>query len=217
MNKILFFSILLIVILAPNVGFAQGFLDKLPETCIKDGNCSLEDITLGFTYLIQMLLGGMGAIALLYFIWGGIQWLVSGGNADRVKRGQQIMINTLIALFIAFSSYLLTSFFVNDILGVTNSRYKIAASCTEKAKDSRCNETETNYVCTGTDTFSGDKSSHNETCVTKCQLKNLLDDSGNWSCFDFSEMGAIPVGPVTEAGLCPGSNTNLCTLNAASL
>ena len=216
MNKFLFFTILAITILVPSLGYADGFLDKLPETCIKGGDCKLEDIYLGFTYLIQLMLGMMGAVALLYFIWGGIQWLVSGGNADRVKRGQQIMINTMIALFIAFSSYLLTSFFVNDILGVTNTRYRIASACVGEPMDKRCNESQRNYVCTGTDTFSEPMASHNETCVTKCQLRNLTVPE-SWGCVDLANFDFPPVALVFEAGLCPGGTSNVCVLDPQNI
>jgi len=219
MNKFLFFIVLLILILVPSASFAAGFLDQLPSSCIKGGDCNLNDIYLGFTYLIQLMLGMMGAVALLYFIWGGIQWLVSGGNADRVRRGQQIMINTMIALFIAFSSYLLTSFFVNDILGVTNSRYNISSACAGEPKDRRCNESEINFVCTGTDTFSGDLSSYNELCVTKCELKSLLaPENEEWVCIDLDSLGgALPEGMVIETGLCPGGTSNVCVKDGLSL
>lgn len=219
MNKFLFFTILAVMLIVPGLGYAEGFIDKLPEPCVKAGNCNLNDIYLGFTYLIQLMLGFMGAVALLYFIWGGIQWLVSGGNADRVKRGQQIMINTMIALFIAFSSYLLTSFFVNDILGVTNSRYRIESACVGANEGTRCNDTERNYVCTGTDTFEGEMATHNETCVTKCQLKSLLaPENEEWACVDLDGIGsALPVGMVSEAGLCPGDTSNICVKDGLSL
>ena len=45
--------------------------------------------------------------------------MVVSGNADRVKRGRDIMIGTVTALFIIFSSALVVNFYIQDILKVS--------------------------------------------------------------------------------------------------
>ena len=114
-TKILFVAGLFILV--PQIAQA-GFLDDANLSCIKNGDCHLGHIAFGLSLLIKYLLGMMGAVALLYFVWGGLQWLTSGGSAERVNRGKQIMLNTFWAITIAFSSYLLVGFFVNDVLNV---------------------------------------------------------------------------------------------------
>jgi len=115
--KILFISALFIIL--PQIAQA-GFLDELGY-CTEAGDCNLSDMALGFSALIRWLLGAMGAVALVLFVWGGIQWLISGGNAERVNRGKDIMMNTVFAIFLAFGSYLIVTFFVNDVLNATES------------------------------------------------------------------------------------------------
>lgn len=114
--KILF--IVSLFLLIPQVAQA-GFLDDIAY-CTGDGSCNFQDAAVGLNSLIKFLLGAMGAVALIYFVWGGLQWLTSGGSAERVNRGKQIMINTVFAIILAFGSYILVSFFINDVLNVTD-------------------------------------------------------------------------------------------------
>ncbi|MFA6467011.1 MAG: pilin [Patescibacteria group bacterium] len=110
------FFLSIFTLIFPNVSQAAGILDGLP--CIACGSCGFADIAKFFYDFIVLLLGAMGAVALVYFVWGGIQWLTSGGSAERVNRGKQIMINTVFAIILAFGSNLLVKFFIDDVLGV---------------------------------------------------------------------------------------------------
>ena len=115
-KKIIFiFSFSLLFWALPSISQA-GLLDGL--TCVQCGNCGFADIAKFFYDFIVLLLGAMGAVALVYFVWGGMQWLTSGGSAERVNRGKQIMINTTFAIILAFGSNLLVKFFIDDVLGV---------------------------------------------------------------------------------------------------
>lgn len=103
----------------PNcVEFDQSGQCIKTQTCIADGACSLNDVALGFIELTKFLIGAIGALALLYFIWGGIKWLTSYGNQQKIQQGREIMLQTVIAIIIAFMSYILVSFFVNNLLQV---------------------------------------------------------------------------------------------------
>lgn len=55
--------------------------------------------------IINALLGFIGAVALLMFVYGGLLWLTSGGSADKVNKGKQVMAWAAIGLVIIFSSY----------------------------------------------------------------------------------------------------------------
>ncbi len=55
--------------------------------------------------VIQTILGLTGSVALFMFVYGGIMWLTSAGNQDRVSRGRQILVWATIGLVVIFSSY----------------------------------------------------------------------------------------------------------------
>lgn len=206
------FALPLVVQAAPE----PGFLDSpLLKKCMEEGNCQLADVATGFILLIRLLLGGMGAVALLYFVVGGFQLLTSQGNQEKVRNGQRTMINTVAALTIAFTSYLLLNFFVNNILNV-DQQYRITGTpsvrsnnsggeCVGKSQGTPCSTSNINYVCTGAE--------FENQCVTKCMLQNIVDrevlatNKLNWSCGTIANPSTWHV-----SGLCPGSVDNVCIL-----
>lgn len=214
-----YLKIILIILFLPllaQAAPAPGFLDSL--SCIESGNCQLADVAAGFISLIRLLLGAMGAVALLYFVVGGFQLMTSQGNQEKVRNGQRTMVNTLIALAIAFTSYLLLNFFVNNILNV-KSDYKITGTpmprqeqtggeCSGKAQGEACNSSELNYVCSGPEL--------QDVCVTKCALINMIPS--NKESLDFYGLGFACNDITSNAGAfhlsnkCPGNTNNVCIL-----
>src|SRR3989344_1642585 len=67
--------------------------------------------------IIKAALGLSGSIALLMFVWGGLQWLISGGNAERVKKGKDTIIWAVLGLVVIFTAYTLVSVVVKALAG----------------------------------------------------------------------------------------------------
>ena len=55
--------------------------------------------------VINAVLGIVGSVALLMFVFGGITWMTSAGSADKVKKGRDILVWSAIGLVIIFSAY----------------------------------------------------------------------------------------------------------------
>ena len=66
--------------------------------------------------IIRVLSGGAGMIALLMFVYGGFQWLTSGGNAEKIKKGQAIILWSLIGLVVMFSSYIAARYIIETLV-----------------------------------------------------------------------------------------------------
>ncbi len=62
--------------------------------------------------VINGVLGVVGSLALLMFIYGGFTWMLSGGNSSAVERGKNILMWAAIGLVIIFMSYALVSFVI---------------------------------------------------------------------------------------------------------
>jgi hypothetical protein len=179
---------------------AAGFLDGL--ACLSNGQCQLRDVETGLLALIRLMIGMVGALAILYFIWGGVQWLTSYGNQQKIQHGRDIMLQTVIGLIVAFMSFILVEFFVNDFLGAQPDA-QVSAVCSNGVKGISCGADGDNYVCTGKDTFQGDNASYNSSCISECQLKSLEDTAANWTCL--SQDIADRQGVQSESNLCPGT------------
>jgi hypothetical protein len=55
--------------------------------------------------IVRAALGIVGALFLGMFIYGGITWMTAGGDADRVKKAKQALINSVIGMLIVAFSY----------------------------------------------------------------------------------------------------------------
>lgn len=110
--------------LSPQVVQAVGPL--LSNSLIQDaecssGSCSLNTfIALGVS-LSNIILGLVGALTLAMFIYGGVMLLISGGNSEKISKGKDIILGSVVGLLIVFGSYTIISFVVDDVLGAKKS------------------------------------------------------------------------------------------------
>ncbi len=73
--------------------------------------------------IANYLFGIIGALALLMFIYGGVLFIISEGNPERVKKGADAMLAAVIGLIVVFSAYLLVGF-LSEAVGV-NSQFQL--------------------------------------------------------------------------------------------
>lgn len=113
-------------------GPALAVAQEVETGCTTDENgkpiCSLENpIGVGqkgtteaadiVNVVIKAMLGIIGALTLLMFVWGGFQWLTSAGNPEKVSAGTQTMIWAVIGVVLVLASYILLSTFLNYLTG----------------------------------------------------------------------------------------------------
>lgn len=91
--------------------------DFLPN-CAAAGQCrNLSDLFFPVLKFVEWIFKYIGALAFIFFVYGGFTMILSFGNAEKFKKGQQILVAAVIGLIIVFSAYLLVSFLL-DALGV---------------------------------------------------------------------------------------------------
>ncbi len=59
--------------------------------------------------VISKVLGVIGALALAAFVYGGVMWLISGGNEEKVKTGMHAMMYAAIGILVIFAAYAILS------------------------------------------------------------------------------------------------------------
>lgn len=67
--------------------------------------------------VVSVVLGLVGTIALVMFIYGGIVWMTSGGSKDKIKKGKDAIVWSVIGMAVIFASYGLTKFLLDNITG----------------------------------------------------------------------------------------------------
>jgi len=66
--------------------------------------------------VINALLGVVGSVALLMFIYGGFLWMTSQGNEKQVQTGKDILLWAAIGMALIFLSYALVRFLITDVI-----------------------------------------------------------------------------------------------------
>ncbi len=69
--------------------------------------------------IINAVLGVVGSIALLMFIYGGFIWMTAAGASENVTKGKNILLWASIGLIIIFSSYALVKFVIDGLTTTT--------------------------------------------------------------------------------------------------
>jgi hypothetical protein len=87
---------------------------KVPgEDGCREANILLLQIIRIGDYLFTII----GMVAFVSFVSGGLMFILSMGNAEKAKKGQQMLVAAVVGLIIAFSAYILIGFLL-DALGV---------------------------------------------------------------------------------------------------
>ncbi|MFA5188225.1 MAG: pilin [Patescibacteria group bacterium] len=120
MKKTIFFSsfLFLALILLPHLVLAQAS-PILPD-CASTGRCSLCDIIQTAINFGYFLFGIVGALVLLYFFYGGFRMLISAGRSDEIKKGKDILVNSVVGLMIVFLAYFGVNFIISAVTGGWN-------------------------------------------------------------------------------------------------
>lgn len=74
-----------------------------------------SDINEMIARVIRFILSLVGSISLLMFVYGGLIWMTSAGSSDKIKKGREIIVWSVIGLAVVFSSYLIVRFVIEGL------------------------------------------------------------------------------------------------------
>ena len=74
-----------------------------------------------FTNLSNIILGIVGALSVIMLIWGGLRYIISGGDSKKITDAKNTILYAIIGLAIAFLSYAIIRFVLNALGAVTTS------------------------------------------------------------------------------------------------
>lgn len=91
------------------------------DACQKTGVCEMADFLRIGAYITNAIIGIIGVWALLMFVFGGVVWITSSGNPERVKQGKNVFVGSLIGLFVVFFSWTIVNLTICGVMGQTPS------------------------------------------------------------------------------------------------
>ena len=69
-----------------------------------------DDVPQLIGLIIKYLMGLLGSVALVMFLYGGFLWLTAAGEATKVTKGKETLIWAALGLVIIFASYSIVNF-----------------------------------------------------------------------------------------------------------
>lgn len=104
-----------------------------------DTNCDNVNVFIWLAINIgTYLFGFIGALALLFFVYGGFILIMSQGNQEKVKQGTGAMTAAIIGLVISFSAYALITFLSNTIGVKAEKRISWVETAYAQTEDDGC-------------------------------------------------------------------------------
>lgn len=89
--------------------------DQLQNPFGKDVGIGEKGIVVLVAKVIRQVMGVIGSITLLAFMYGGFLWLTSAGKQDQVSKGTKTMLYAFIGIIVIFSSYVVLSAIITGL------------------------------------------------------------------------------------------------------
>lgn len=114
-QKIIFIFLFSLVIIYPVLVLAQEPQTETPELPNPLGTTDITTIVAG---IIEKVLGLIGVLALVMFIYGGLMWMTSGGKEEQIRKGKDILVWAVAGLALVFFSYSILNFVLKVLLEI---------------------------------------------------------------------------------------------------
>jgi hypothetical protein len=105
------------VIIVPQVLAQTEGCPAGSTTCLNNPLGSINSPQALIGKIITSVLGIVGSLALLMFVYGGLIWMTSSGTQEKVKQGRDTLMWAAIGLVVIFSAYALTRVLLNSVVG----------------------------------------------------------------------------------------------------
>jgi len=89
---------------APSLGFPDNF-----------AGFQTTDIYAAIDSIVRIIAGFLGIITVLLILWGGIIWMSSFGDQDKIEKAKKLISAGVIGLVIVLASFAIASFVVNSL------------------------------------------------------------------------------------------------------
>lgn len=91
---------------AVSIGFPDNF-----------AGFSSQDLKETISNIVRIIVGFLGIITVLIILAGGLKWMTSGGNEDKIAEAKKLISAGVVGLVIVLAAYAIASFVVNSLTG----------------------------------------------------------------------------------------------------
>jgi hypothetical protein len=108
------------IFLLANLALAANSPDLGLSYAEGTGLSNALDIRVIIARIIRIILGFLGILAVGLIIFAGWIWMTSAGNEEKIGQAKKILTNAVIGLIIVLSAFAITSYILNQLMGVGN-------------------------------------------------------------------------------------------------
>ncbi len=94
---------------------SDGQLSESSKTIAGDTLNTEKTVPDMVSSIIKIALGLFGTVALIFVIWGGVDWLLSKGDSKKIGDARNRMVAAAIGLAIIAAAYAITDFIISQI------------------------------------------------------------------------------------------------------
>ncbi len=69
-------------------------------------------------HIVRLAMVGGGLLMLFYLLWGGLDWILSQGEKEKLEKARRKITNAVIGLMIIVVAYTVVGLLAGDILGI---------------------------------------------------------------------------------------------------
>ena len=114
---IIFIAVFSIFFIQPTLAIETGLEATAGEAGFETG-ATAKDPSQIVAGVVQIALGLVGTLFLIFIIVSGFQWMMAGGNSEIIGKAKQRIINATIGLIIVLGAYAITTFVVGEIISL---------------------------------------------------------------------------------------------------
>ena len=100
-----------VIFCLPLISHAQVSVD-LPSSF---ANLASQDVKTTIGNIVQMVIGFLGILIVLYMLYGGFLWMTSGGDEKKIEQAKQMIIAAVVGLLIVLAAFSITTFIINSL------------------------------------------------------------------------------------------------------
>lgn len=124
-KALIVFAIMAVALTAVNlapIAMAQGLINPGDQPgAIANQTGGEGDIREFAKTILNFILGFLGFIAVVYIIYGGFLYIMSGGDDANVEKGKKIILNAAIGIIIILASFAIVNTVLKAPTGVSSS------------------------------------------------------------------------------------------------
>ena len=101
---------------------ANGQIDQINDqlnNTVSGTGLNKSDLIQVINAVIKIILSLLGVIAVIIILWGGFQWMTSGGNEESIGAAKKRIGAGVAGLIIVFLAYAIASFVLEKLANVT--------------------------------------------------------------------------------------------------